>query len=85
MDRVQGNYLYVLRDIGSAAARNVEVDESRIGRGCSFNGPLKPPQIAPQQQMRFKLTYWRPQRPRELWIRWQGHSEWEAVQVPLRA
>ncbi|MEU4776613.1 hypothetical protein [Micromonospora sp. NPDC023633] len=81
----KGHYLYALCNIGTATARNVEIDESRIGRGCSFKGQLKTLQMAPGQERRFKITYWWPsQRPRELWVRWQGHPEWKAIQVPLK-
>jgi hypothetical protein len=77
----EGTNLFVLRNIGTATARSVEIDESRDG--YTIQGRLKIQEVLPGQGVRLKLSYWWPwQRPDQLWVRWQGHPDWKGVQLP---
>ncbi|WP_328651325.1 hypothetical protein OG598_24995 [Micromonospora sp. NBC_00330] len=72
---------YVLRNIGTDTAREVEIDQSRIA--CAVRGATRADEIAPQASIETLLIpAWGAPKPNELWVRWEGHPEWKAVPLP---
>ncbi|MET8263170.1 hypothetical protein ABZU92_04150 [Micromonospora arida] len=72
---------YILRNIGTGTARDVEIDQSRIR--CVVRGTTKADEVAPHASVEILLIpMWGAPKPNELWVRWDGHPEWQAVQVP---
>ncbi|MGC5286578.1 hypothetical protein [Micromonospora sp. DT231] len=72
---------YLLRNLGSETARNVEIDESRIR--CAVRGDTRADTVPPLASMELLLipAYGAP-KPNEIWIRWDDHPEWVAVPLP---
>ncbi|MBM0258962.1 hypothetical protein [Micromonospora sp. 4G55] len=72
---------YVLRNIGTDTAREVEIDRSRIQ--CVIMGATGADEVAPSASTEVRLIpgYGGP-KPNELWVRWEGHPEWKAVPLP---
>lgn len=72
---------YVLRNIGTDTARNVEIDESRIQ--CFLRGDTTAGEVPPHASMKILMAgSLGAAKPDELWVRWDGHPEWAAVPVP---
>ncbi|MFG1736498.1 hypothetical protein ACGFLT_00565 [Micromonospora chalcea] len=72
---------YVLRNIGTDTARNVEIDKSRIE--CPFRGATEVEELPPQASLGLLLIpAWGAPKPNELWVRWDEHPDWVAVPVP---
>ncbi|MFJ6198852.1 hypothetical protein [Micromonospora sp. NPDC092111] len=72
---------YVLRNIGTDTAREVEIDQSRIK--CVVRCAAKVEEIAPNASTEiFLIPMYGGPKPNELWVRWEGHPEWKAVPVP---
>ncbi|MEU7751145.1 hypothetical protein [Micromonospora sp. NPDC049171] len=72
---------YVLRNIGTDTARNVEIDESRIK--CVVRGDTRADEVPPQASMELLLipVYGAP-KPNEIWLRWDDHPEWAPFPLP---
>jgi len=74
-------HAYVLRNIGTDAARKVEIDESRIR--CMLRGDTTADELPPRASMKILMAgSLAAAKPDELWVRWDGHPEWVAVPVP---
>ncbi|MFC6023631.1 hypothetical protein ACFP2T_46695 [Plantactinospora solaniradicis] len=72
---------YLLRNIGTDTARNVEIDDSRIA--CGRRMDVLYTEVAPNETAKFLLLpAWGHPKPDELWVRWEGRPEWTAVPVP---
>ncbi|MEU8069381.1 hypothetical protein AB0B20_06470 [Micromonospora sp. NPDC049151] len=72
---------YVLRNIGTTAARNVEIDQSRIQ--CMLRGATQADEVDPNASVEVALIpMFGAPKPNELWVRWDGHPSWQAVAVP---
>ncbi|MEE6260963.1 hypothetical protein [Plantactinospora sonchi] len=78
----QSNDGYLLRNIGTGTARNVEIDESRIR--CMVRSEFPVAELPPNASTKMLLStsLAAPSKPGELWVRWDGHPEWVAVPVP---
>ncbi|MEU8430360.1 hypothetical protein [Micromonospora sp. NPDC048169] len=72
---------YVLRNIGTDIAREVEIDQSRIQ--CVVRSATKVDEIPPDASTEiFLIPMYGGPKPNELWVRWEGHPEWKAVPLP---
>lgn len=72
---------YVLRNIGTGVARDIEIDQSRIQ--CVVRGAVRADQVDPEASVEILLMpMFGAPKPNELWVRWEGHPEWQAVRMP---
>ncbi|MEV0811228.1 hypothetical protein [Micromonospora sp. NPDC050200] len=72
---------YVLRNIGTKTARNVEIDQSRIK--CVLRGDTRADEVPPQASIELLLIpMFGAPKPNEIWVRWDDHPEWAALPLP---